>query len=260
MPAPKELTLDDKIAILREYLVYDLRNVRNMVSFVHEYPSVLTDPQIAESIVPDPACYHTAVVMGYWPSLLAAYPVPSSLSKVWLDKKHIAALANEDVTLPSLDEFLELMDAYAVEGLYTHRHGFPDDYYLAREAMRLATRMSRDAAPMVCGMLDLILPTEELQEFVQVWGDAGAARYAWCRHRSELPWSNHFSPLKSELALHDAAIRQWPQDADAIHMLETSTALHDDDPFEGSMALARTLMGAGQATSPPLVYPDIPPP
>jgi hypothetical protein len=63
MPAPKELTLDEKIAILREYLVYDLRNVRNMVSFVYEYPSVLTDPQVAESIVPDPACYHTAVVM-----------------------------------------------------------------------------------------------------------------------------------------------------------------------------------------------------
>ena len=253
MAAVKELSPVHQISILRDYFVHDLRNVRNLVSFVREYPSVLTNPRVAESIVPDPMCYHTAVVMEYWKPLLSAYPYPDSLPRVWQQEGHIPALANESVTPPSLDEFLDLVEKYTDKGLYEHRFGFPDHYYLVREAMRLATRMSRDAAPIMCGVTDLILPMNELKEFIPLWGEVGMARYAWCRQHSAFPWVSNQSGLKQEVMAHDTTIRQWPLNASSIRMLETAASLHNDNPFEGSLTLARTMMAA---ESTPLAYPD----
>ena len=236
--------LDRLILIFQDYLVHDLRNTRNMTGLLREYPHLLDDPHVAATIVPDPHCYNTAMVMGYWPRLLAAYPQKSNLRTMWMLSHHIAALANEQVVAPSLDEFLALLGHYDDQlGLYHYQAGFPDEYYLGRETMRLATKMSLEAAPMVCGLHDIVLPMADLQPFFEQWGPKGVARYAWCRKESSPPMlANGQNVLKQELHQHDLAIMGLPQPADAVQLLETATLVHGDDAYAGGMALVCTLL------------------
>lgn len=213
----KELSIDRAISIFVEYLTYDAKNVQQMYSFVAQYPWVLTDPQVCESIVGDPNCFNTLRQTAWWDQAVANAPAPTpeTLPLLWLRKNHALALAYAatDSQLESVVDWPAWETLLQEHGpVYQPHERDPDMFYRTRAFVVLANRLGTDMAPLMCAAMGVLLPMDDLEKTVgDQWTPLQKAQFGWIMEKSHFvgdAWPAS-SPTKECLRQAQEDVLQW---------------------------------------------------
>lgn len=213
----KALSVQKATDIFVEYLTYDAKNVQQMYSFVAQYPWVLTDPQVCQSIVGDPHCFNTLQQTAWWDQAVANAPAPTpeTLPLLWLRNNHVLAL-----TYAATDSQLERVVDWPAWETLLQEHGpvyqaherDPDMFYRTRAFVVLANRLGTDMAPLMCAAMGVLLPLEDLEKTVgDQWTPLQKAQFGWLMEKSYFvgdAWPAS-SPTKESLRQAQEDVQQW---------------------------------------------------